>query len=64
MLGNNGWIITNRVQESLIRGGFITQYTDDKKVTFERQAQEVKSLRMINEYNQKLFSVVDELVLA
>jgi hypothetical protein len=63
-VGNNGWIITNRIQESLIRGGFITQFTDDKKVTFERQAQEVKSLRMINEYNQKLFSVVDELVLA
>ena len=62
--GSNGWVVTNRVQESLIRGGFITQFTDDKKVTFERQAQEVKSLRMINEYNQKLFNVVDELVLA
>ena len=64
-LGNNGWVVTNRIQESLIRGGIITQYTDEKKKeTFERQAGEVKSLRMVNEYNQKLFSVVDELVLA
>ncbi len=64
-VGNNGWVVTNRIQESLIRGGITTQFTDEKKKeTFERQAGEVKSLRMINEYNQKLFSVVDELVLA
>ena len=64
-VGNDGWKVVNRIQEALIRGGIRTTYTDEKKKeTFERQAGEVKSLRMSNEYNQKLFNVVDEVVFA
>ena len=64
-VGNDGWKVVNRIQEALIRGGIRTTYTDEeKKETFERQAGEVKSLRMSNEYNQKLFNVVDEVVFA
>ena len=63
--GNNGWVVTNRVQEALIRGGVRTQFHClESGETIYRDAGEVKNLRMRNEYNQKLFNVVDELVLA
>ena len=46
-IGNDGWKVVNRIQESLIRGGIRTTYTDEKKKeTFERQAGEVKSLSL------------------
>jgi len=63
--GNNGWVVTNRVQEALIRGGVQTQYHClESGDTVYREAGEVKNLRMVNQYNDKLFEVVNDVVLA
>ena len=54
--GNNLWVVMNRVQEHLVRGGF-TSVTEDKK---ERKVRKITNMLKDVELNQKLWELTEE----
>lgn len=54
--GNNLWVVMNRVQEHLIRGGFTTVGADKK----ERKVRKISNMLKDVELNQKLWELTTE----
>ncbi len=54
--GNNLWVVMNRVQEHLVRGGFTVTTTGNK----ERKVRKISNMLKDVELNQKLWSLTEE----
>lgn len=54
--GNNLWVVMNRVQEHLVRGGFTTIGTDKK----ERKVRKITNMLKDVELNQKLWELTEQ----
>ena len=54
--GNNLWVVMNRVQEHLVRGGFTTISADKK----ERKVRKITNMLKDVELNQKLWELTEE----
>jgi hypothetical protein len=54
--GNNLWVVMNRVQEHLVRGGFTTVGVDKK----ERKVRKITNMLKDVELNQKLWELTEQ----